>query len=138
MCPIQSFQQSGYQPTPEQLATRAATEKWLGENDMKLRKCARALQARNTDDFFNEQDFYRNMCTKISFHGSATKGFIAMPTSYLLKVAWQEGLIMLREQRKYTLRINVSRIPEIIEGEADFVEHLLGSDSGNAVEISSS
>jgi len=66
---------------------------------------------------------------KISFHGSATKGFIAMPTSYLVLVAWQEGLTMLREQRKYTLRINVSRIPEIIEGEADFVEHLLGPDS---------
>ena len=92
---------------------RVATNKWLGENEAKLREYAKTLQARNAENVFDEKEYYVYMMSKVFLHGLATKGFIDRGDQYLSKVAWQEGLNMLSLQGKYRFEVNVSRMPEI-------------------------
>ena len=115
-----------YNPvTSEQIAA----EKWLDEHDAKLHQYASALEARDSGDLFEVSDFYEVMWSKIWMQGTMTRGFIEMPTPYLLKVVWNEGLMMLRKQRRYAgIVINISRMPNV-EGNDDPIDNLPGPDS---------
>jgi len=105
---------------------QVAVEKWLDEHDAKLHQYASALEARDSGDLFEVGDFYEVIRSKIWMQGTMTRGFIEMPTPYLLKVVWNEGLMMLRKQRHYNMHIQ-----SVIESEDgdDYIDNLPGPDS---------
>ena len=92
-------------------SVKLSVEKWLAENEPKLRQYAFALAARDTGKFFDEGDFFNAMSMKIYTQALMTKGFIEMPTPYLLKVIWNEGLMMLRRQRRYSMFVEIMPCP---------------------------
>ncbi len=106
-------------PSAEQIKA----EQWIAENEAKLRQYARALARRDTGSFFEEGDFYQTMCMKVFVQTGVSPKFIEMGNAYIFKAVWNEGLIMLRKQQRYTM--NVVNIKQVLEsGDGDEVDHL--------------
>ena len=86
-------------------SAKSFVEKFLSDNDKKLRQYSASLASRDTGEFFDEGDFFNAMSMKIYIQAMMTNGFTEMPFQYIMKVAWNEGLMMLRKQRSYKMNV---------------------------------
>jgi len=117
-------------PSPEQVNI----ETWLVANEPKLRQYARALALRDTGSFFEDGDFFQAMCTKIFMQSRMMDGFLDMGDGYLLKTAWNEGLMMIRKQRRYSMYIQSSEVVLEDMEEIDLLE-MVRSEGDNPEDV---
>jgi RNA polymerase sigma factor (sigma-70 family) len=113
------------------LSEKNTIESWLIENEQKLRAISTFLSGKQSGNYFETNDFYQNICLKLWWQAQLTKGFAAMPSKYLLKIAWNEGRMMIRKQRKYEMVVsnNSAFIPEGDEEDFDFLDTFPTDDS---------
>jgi RNA polymerase sigma factor (sigma-70 family) len=83
-------------------------EQWLEQKDALLRTYATSLSRRSPNNMYEANDLFQIMYMKIWMQAKLSPAFMAQSDSYILKVAWNEGLYALRKQRRYELVINSS------------------------------
>ena len=103
-------------------------ETWLTENEPKLRQYARALATRDTSGLYDADDFFQAACMKIFLLANEDAEFLARGNGYIFKTAWNEGLMMIRKQRRYAMLVGSAGVTD---EDVDAMESVPAPESDN-------
>lgn len=101
-------------------AQNAQVEAWLETNQAKLQGYSRSLAGKFTTPTLDADDIFQAMCFKIWYMANRVPEFLARGDAYLFKTAWNEGLQMLRSERRYSLHIEIPAEARDEEPETEF------------------